>query len=158
MKLTHHRMTGRYDNTPESVLDWLEEQLECRGIDALVYTRYILSLLQEYDTDEDEETLPSKPGRDLRFFCCERFVRRLNCHNSMCCARDNLKPVTTNKWKHKRYLKQTSNKTSVGVSQDCWPHYDYCAHNSLNSDRERKLAVVQCLKSASEQVCHCLTF
>lgn len=29
---------------PSAVSDWLEEQLEARGIDAVVYTRYVLSL------------------------------------------------------------------------------------------------------------------
>lgn len=31
-------------STPSAVSDWLEEQLEARGIDSLIYTRYILSL------------------------------------------------------------------------------------------------------------------
>lgn len=36
---------------PSAVSDWLEEQLEARGIDAVVYTRYILSLLHTHTID-----------------------------------------------------------------------------------------------------------
>jgi hypothetical protein len=36
---------------PSAVSDWLEEQLEARGIDAVVYTRYILSLLHSDTVD-----------------------------------------------------------------------------------------------------------
>lgn len=36
---------------PSLVSDWLEEQLEARGIDAVVYTRYILSLLHTHTID-----------------------------------------------------------------------------------------------------------
>lgn len=36
---------------PSAVSDWLEEQLEARGIDAVVYTRYVLSLLYRDPVD-----------------------------------------------------------------------------------------------------------
>ncbi|XP_030756780.1 uncharacterized protein LOC115882703 isoform X1 [Sitophilus oryzae] len=36
---------------PSAVSDWLEEQLEARGIDSEVYTRYILSLLHAHTLD-----------------------------------------------------------------------------------------------------------
>lgn len=36
---------------PSAVSDWLEEQLEARGIDSVVYTRYILSLLHQDSAD-----------------------------------------------------------------------------------------------------------
>lgn len=36
---------------PSAVSDWLEEQLEARGIDAVVYTRYVLSLLHRDSSD-----------------------------------------------------------------------------------------------------------
>lgn len=36
---------------PSAVSNWLEEQLEARGIDAVVYTRYILSLLHSDAVD-----------------------------------------------------------------------------------------------------------
>ncbi|XP_018327290.1 uncharacterized protein LOC108738385 isoform X2 [Agrilus planipennis] len=36
---------------PSEISDWLEEQLEARGIDAVVYTRYILSLLHRDTAD-----------------------------------------------------------------------------------------------------------
>ncbi|KAG5861711.1 hypothetical protein JTB14_036155 [Gonioctena quinquepunctata] len=36
---------------PSAVSNWLEEQLEARGIDAVVYTRYVLSLLHSHPVD-----------------------------------------------------------------------------------------------------------
>lgn len=36
---------------PSAVSDWLEEQLDARGIDAVVYTRYVLSLLHRDSQD-----------------------------------------------------------------------------------------------------------
>jgi len=167
MKLTHQRMTNRYNNTPEAILDWLEEQLENRGIDAVVYTRYILSLLQEDDGNEFDDdngnsgissvTTDSNTGSGTGFkFCCQHhLIRRQMSHNS--CVKENIKPVTTTKWKHKRYLKTNNNNCGniVGSGEHschCCGN-DYCStFNNMNTDEERKLAVVQCLKSASEQV------
>lgn len=34
---------------PDGVCEWLERELESRGIDAVVYTRYVLSLLRRDD-------------------------------------------------------------------------------------------------------------
>ena len=42
---------------PSAVQDWLDEQLEARGIDAVVYTRYILSLLQRDTLDLPDDFL-----------------------------------------------------------------------------------------------------
>lgn len=42
---------------PSAVQDWLDEQLEARGIDAVVYTRYILSLLQRDTLDLPDDIL-----------------------------------------------------------------------------------------------------
>nr|CAH7717087.1 unnamed protein product [Callosobruchus chinensis] len=36
---------------PSSVSDWLEEQLEARGIESVLYARYILSLLRTHTVD-----------------------------------------------------------------------------------------------------------
>jgi len=52
---------------PSAVSDWLEEQLEARGIDAVVYTRYVLSLLHRdtldlVSTDQDLHQIPKKCG------------------------------------------------------------------------------------------------
>uniref|UniRef100_A0A1B6C707 Uncharacterized protein n=1 Tax=Clastoptera arizonana TaxID=38151 RepID=A0A1B6C707_9HEMI len=44
---------------PSAVQNWLEEQLEARGIDSAIYSRYILSLL--YHDQPDISDLPSKP-------------------------------------------------------------------------------------------------
>lgn len=46
---------------PTAVSDWLEEQLEARGIDAVVYTRYVLSLLYRDPIDV------ICPDQDLHF-------------------------------------------------------------------------------------------
>ncbi|KAI4459229.1 hypothetical protein MML48_6g00012833 [Holotrichia oblita] len=46
---------------PSAVSDWLEEQLEARGIDAVVYTRYVLSLLYRDPIDV------ICPDQDLHF-------------------------------------------------------------------------------------------
>lgn len=171
MKLTHQRMTNRYNNTPESILDWLEEQLENRGIDAVVYTRYILSLLQEDDSEFDEDNGNSAItavttdgstgiGSSIGFkFCCEHQLIRKQTHNNSC-VKENIKPVTTTKWKHKRYLKANpSHNNNCGTIVGSGVHSchccgnDYCsAFSNANTDEERKLAVVECLKSASEQV------
>ncbi|CAG2062139.1 unnamed protein product [Timema podura] len=48
---------------PSAVQDWLDEQLEARGIDAVVYTRYILSLLQRDSVDLPDDTLSLSPGK-----------------------------------------------------------------------------------------------
>nr|CAD7395519.1 unnamed protein product [Timema poppensis] len=48
---------------PSAVQDWLDEQLEARGIDAVVYTRYILSLLQRDSADLPDNTLSLSPGK-----------------------------------------------------------------------------------------------
>lgn len=46
---------------PSAISDWLEEQLESRGIDAVVYTRYVLSLLhRDYqDLNISDPDLPN---------------------------------------------------------------------------------------------------
>ncbi|XP_017783693.1 PREDICTED: uncharacterized protein LOC108567598 [Nicrophorus vespilloides] len=53
---------------PSAVSEWLEEQLEARGIDAVVYTRYILSLLYRDPVDIicPDQDLLSNNGKDLR--------------------------------------------------------------------------------------------
>lgn len=55
---------------PTEVTDWLEVQLEERGIDAVVYTRYILSLL--YGEPEDvsylENDLHTTQSNKVIFF------------------------------------------------------------------------------------------
>ncbi|KRT84087.1 hypothetical protein AMK59_657 [Oryctes borbonicus] len=55
---------------PSAVSDWLEEQLEARGIDAVVYTRYVLSLLYRDPIDV------ICPDQDLHFTQPEKEVRR----------------------------------------------------------------------------------
>ena len=46
---------------PSEISDWLEEQLEARGIDAVVYTRYVISLLNRDSVDI------VYPDQDLNF-------------------------------------------------------------------------------------------
>ncbi|XP_069704966.1 uncharacterized protein [Periplaneta americana] len=48
---------------PSAVQDWLDEQLEARGIDAVVYTRYVLSLLQRDTLDSPDDLLVLSPNK-----------------------------------------------------------------------------------------------
>ncbi|XP_063231795.1 uncharacterized protein LOC134536133 isoform X2 [Bacillus rossius redtenbacheri] len=52
---------------PSAVQDWLDEQLEARGIDAVVYTRYILSLLQRDTLDLLDDPLSLSPSKEKKF-------------------------------------------------------------------------------------------
>lgn len=56
---------------PSAVSNWLEEQLEARGIDAVVYTRYILSLLHSdaVDVIYSDEDLHSSHLRKVIIQC-----------------------------------------------------------------------------------------
>ncbi|XP_065157742.1 uncharacterized protein [Atheta coriaria] len=54
---------------PSAVSDWLEEQLEARGIDAVVYTRYVLSLLYRDPVDiicPDQDLHITHPNKEVR--------------------------------------------------------------------------------------------
>ncbi|KAK4882746.1 hypothetical protein RN001_006065 [Aquatica leii] len=55
---------------PSEISDWLEEQLEARGIDAVVYTRYVISLLNRDSVDI------VSPDQDLHFTQLNKEVRR----------------------------------------------------------------------------------
>ncbi|KAF5269358.1 hypothetical protein FQA39_LY08750 [Lamprigera yunnana] len=55
---------------PSEISDWLEEQLEARGIDAVVYTRYVISLLNRDSVDI------VSPDQDLHFNQPIKEVRR----------------------------------------------------------------------------------
>lgn len=48
---------------PSAVQDWLDEQLEARGIDAVVYTHYILSLLQRDTLDLPDDLFAVSPNK-----------------------------------------------------------------------------------------------
>lgn len=48
---------------PSAVQDWLDEQLEARGIDAVVYTRYVVSLLQRDTLERPEELFSLSPSK-----------------------------------------------------------------------------------------------
>ncbi|XP_068081649.1 uncharacterized protein [Anabrus simplex] len=51
---------------PSAVQDWLDEQLEARGIDAVVYTRYILSLLQRDTLDLPDDLLSLSSNKNKK--------------------------------------------------------------------------------------------
>ncbi|XP_006819553.1 uncharacterized protein LOC102808348 [Saccoglossus kowalevskii] len=58
--------------TLPSLQSWLGHELEVRGIDAMIYTRYILSILQQDNLDVERELLQSpgentlqRPGKDI---------------------------------------------------------------------------------------------
>lgn len=46
-----------------AVQSWLGQELETRGIDAVIYTRYILSILQQDGYEPDVDGLDSEPFR-----------------------------------------------------------------------------------------------
>ena len=48
---------------PSAVQDWLDEQLEARGIDAVVYTRYVVSLLQRDTLERPDDLFPLSPSK-----------------------------------------------------------------------------------------------
>lgn len=52
---------------PSTVQDWLDEQLEARGIDAVVYTRYIFSLLQRDTLDLSDDLLTLSSSKSKKF-------------------------------------------------------------------------------------------
>lgn len=58
---------------PSAISDWLEEQLEARGIDSVVYTRYILSLLHRDPADvvchEQDSYLTHSQRVSILFSC-----------------------------------------------------------------------------------------
>lgn len=65
---------------PSSVQSWLGQQLELRGIDSLVYTRYIISLLQQEPEDQDgyDNEIDSffTPKLDSKRWRCKKLERK----------------------------------------------------------------------------------
>lgn len=62
---------------PSAVSDWLEEQLEARGIDAVVYTRYVLSLLYRDPIDvicPDQDLHFTQPDKVIYIFYFNNIV------------------------------------------------------------------------------------
>lgn len=61
---------------PSAVSDWLEEQLEARGIESEVYTRYILSLLRAHTLDViyPEDDLPFSELKKVNFYYFNSFL------------------------------------------------------------------------------------
>ncbi|XP_077992217.1 uncharacterized protein LOC144446344 [Glandiceps talaboti] len=55
-----------YTCTLPSVQSWLGRELELRGIDAMIYTRYILSILQQENRDVERELQQSPVTKDVR--------------------------------------------------------------------------------------------
>lgn len=51
MRYPDQKMSLEAALPPSSVQSWLGQELELRGIDSLVYTRYIISLLQQDSLD-----------------------------------------------------------------------------------------------------------
>ncbi|RWS30326.1 uncharacterized protein B4U80_13625 [Leptotrombidium deliense] len=129
---------------PSSLQDWLEEELENRGIDGVVYTRYILSLLQD-DESNDEVTVNSG-------LCGSTLEENPNFIN--CCVHHNKRQhkCHSNKWVHRRYQQSSSVNGSWQKNKMlkcCECVYDECSRLT-NIDQKRSV-VVECLKSASEQ-------
>ncbi|RWS11438.1 uncharacterized protein B4U79_18047 [Dinothrombium tinctorium] len=140
--MKYSRMTSLM--APSSLQDWLEEELESRGIDGVVYTRYILSLLQDDENEETDGTINSNiSGSSIE----------ANPNYVNCCLHHNKKQhkCPSNKWIHRRY-QQSNNLSSWDKNQSlkwCECAYDDCSR-LMNIDQKRSV-VVECLKSASEQ-------
>lgn len=127
---------------PDAIQDWLEVELESRGIDAIVYARYILSvLLDEDDGIENNAAL----NNNVTSNGPNEYQNNNNGSNkySSSNGKTQLLKKQKNKVLHKRY--QNCGREESGA--DSWD-FD----NGFTNDQERKSAVIACLKSASEQV------
>lgn len=119
------------NTTPSSLQDWLEEELESRGIDG-VYTRYILSLLQQDYLDLEpaecqHTTLTGHQRKKCDEFGCKDYV------------------LSFSKARHQKW-KNWEKERLLGLSTTC------CGLDlSSNLEERNKIAAVECLKSASEE-------
>ncbi|XP_013772252.1 uncharacterized protein LOC106457387 [Limulus polyphemus] len=120
-------------STPASVQDWLEEELESRGIDG-VYTRYILSLFQvdSFDLDVPE---------------CEHvsLKHQQNYKNLQQVGKQTQYTLPSTKVRHKRWKSWERERFHKQAKTLC------TCNSSLNIEERKKCAAVECLKSACEQ-------
>ena len=105
-----------------SVQHWLGHELEIRGIDAVVYTRYILSLLQHDSPDAASELTEAK------FFPPAH-------RDAAAAATARLSPGGTTRGRSGR--KTADRRRSTGAS---------------TADELKKTAAVECLLSVSDEV------
>lgn len=120
-------------STPASVQDWLEEELESRGIDG-VYTRYILSLFQVDSFDLD---VPECEHVSLNHQQNYKNLQQVGTQTQYMVPSAKVRHKRWKSWERERFHKQA--KT-------------LCTCNSLlNIEERKKCAAVECLKSASEQ-------
>jgi hypothetical protein len=135
-------------NTPAALLVWLKEELNSRGIDGAIYNRYILSVLQD-EEEEDEQLIGIGVKREKGSGCCCLFETPFKSHHQ--CARENIK--SSGKWLPKRA--RTNNGNSVGNVVALAHQCGHCCNEmgyQINSNEGKKLAVIEILKGASEQV------
>lgn len=68
------------NSPPSSLQDWLDEKLERRGIDAVIYTRYILSILLQ-DNYDVESCKHNAADEDIcsYYFCNDRKLKNCPC-------------------------------------------------------------------------------
>ncbi|KAI1303073.1 Uncharacterized protein HDE_02464 [Halotydeus destructor] len=107
---------------PNAVHDWLRNELELRGIDSSVYTRYVLSMLSD-DEDEDGSANNSRPQSNAS-------KQRKKCSKQ-----------ANNKNLHRKY--QGTNWSNA--VEMC------CDRDEYATPEARKDAVVSCLQNASEE-------
>jgi len=117
--------------TPDSIHQWLQSELDSRGIDSTVYTRYVLSILQE-DEDERDEGYTSS-------------------HSSQKLATPNKQPKQCPKHQN---IKRIQNIYNNNGQNDNFRNGKWCECSSDDEDlsSEKKTAVIACLQSASEHV------
>ena len=174
------------------LLQWLENELEYRGIDPIVYGRYVLSLLQfntedvadsEVDSECDSITanttkrnrvLSSNSGAqsqstssnstNLGRYCefHHKMFGGLHCKTALRSNDNTQKAPSTTKWMHRKYLQIPPN-SKYGSSSDDGNEYRTiddelfdrncpdCVRNKSSVD-QRKHAVLECLKTATDQV------
>ena len=129
-------------NAPVAILDWIEEELENRGIDAVVYTKYILSLLQDEDDDNGD------PKENVNNFASKKLCEYHSKIKNRSALKENNKP--SGKRRHKRYANiNNSNILPDEKESDCCHCFNV---DGKPFNENKKLAVIEVLRSATEQV------
>ncbi|KAG1657349.1 hypothetical protein GQR58_023406 [Nymphon striatum] len=112
----------RLNSPPTSLQDWLDEELERRGIDAVIYTRYILSILLQDSYDVDS--------------CQHNSMEEDICSYYFC----NDRKLQNQSTRHKHYGRKNAEKFI------CYQH------QMGDHEQRKKSAAVECLKSVSEEM------
>ena len=120
-----------------SLHKWLGRELEVRGIDAVIYTRYILSILQQDNADDMEHS-------DAIYF--PPMSKKQGLHQSGGGGAG----VKAKGRYHGTVGRGMMRDRSPGSGKGCG--------SSMNAEEMKKSAVMECLLSVSDQVQIALTF